>query len=60
MWKDVEKMKICRAVIKMTGVNYRNVYASFVKRGFRVRPDKIASHFLSGGFVLQNAYLANT
>ncbi len=31
-----------------------------VKRGIRVLPNKMASHFLSGVFVLQNAYLANT
>ena len=34
--------------------------AVFEKRGIRELPNKSASHFLSGDFVLQNAYLANT
>lgn len=34
--------------------------AVFEKRGIRALPNKSASHFLSGVFVLQNAYLANT
>lgn len=33
--------------------------AVFEKRGIRALPNKSASHFLSGDFVLQNAYLAN-
>ena len=33
--------------------------AVFEKRGIRELPNKSASHFLSGDFVLQNAYLAN-
>lgn len=34
--------------------------AVFEKRGIRELPNKSASHFLNGVFVLQNAYLANT
>lgn len=34
--------------------------AVFEKRGIRELHNKSASHFLSGDFVLQNAYLANT
>ena len=40
--------------------NYMTVCAVYVRRGIRERPNKMASHFLSGVFVIQNAYLANT
>ena len=40
--------------------NCMTVCAVYVRRGIRVIPNKMASHFLSGVFVLQNAYLANT
>ena len=43
------KLQICKCLC-----------AVFDKRGIRELPNKSASHFLSGDFVLQNAYLANT
>lgn len=39
--------------------NCKNLCGVFTKRGIRALPNKSASHFLSGDFVLQNAYLAN-
>ena len=40
--------------------NCKCLCARFAKRGIRELHNKSANHFLSGDFVLQNAYLANT
>lgn len=56
-----EKLMNAKTVIgKCASENCIYVCAVSVKRGIRVLPNKMASHFLSGVFVLQNAYLANT
>lgn len=53
-------MNLKSEIRKCVCENLKCACAVSVKRGIRELPNKMASHFLSGVFVLQNAYLANT
>lgn len=56
--EDLMNLEIATGNYKSEKCKY--LCAVFEKRGIRALPNKSASHFLSGDFVLQNAYLANT